>query len=339
MPSRLYKPLALAVFTALSLPALAVQVSDMSVFSAAGQPLRMDIELTDVGINPAATLVRVASAEEHARLGLTRPAWADGVRFKLLQGQGEKVVARASTSAPVTDDFVSFLVYIRADGQSRLQQVAAKPGGQAIAASSAKAIADNAAATKPKPKPKAPVAEAAPAVAEAPAAPAPVAAPASKPAPVASKPVASKPAAAAPAADTAEGIAQERKALNQGLEAAKAQVSDLESQLKALDAREASLKGAQAPAAEASAAPAPEAAPADAAPAADAAASDAATTDAAAAPAAEPAPAAEAAPAADKSSNDQDHFSPVPFLIMLGVFGLLAGLSHLFRRRTDSLPS
>lgn len=138
MLKRSCQPLALAVLVAMSAPAGAVAVNDMAVWSEAGAPLRMDIELADV--NPARlgdASVRVASAEDHERLGVTRPGWADQVRFKLIKTASGKLVARATTSAAVPGDYVSFLVYIRADGQSRLQQVAgtgqAEAGGQAQA--------------------------------------------------------------------------------------------------------------------------------------------------------------------------------------------------------------
>lgn len=47
----------------------------------------------------------------------------------------------------------------------------------------------------------------------------------------------------APGADTLEAISQERAALQQGLQAAQAQVADIEARLKALDEREAALTG------------------------------------------------------------------------------------------------
>lgn len=252
MLKRSCQPLALAILVAMSAPAGAVAVNDMAVWSEAGAPLRMDIELADV--NPARlgdASVRVASAEDHERLGVTRPGWADQVRFKLIKTASGKLVARATTSAAVPGDYVSFLVYIRADGQSRLQQVAGKVAAASLAPAevSADMMVESAPApAKPKPvaKPK-PKVEAAPVVASEPT-PAPVAAPdpvAPAPAPMEAAVVAAPAAEAmpAPGADSIEAISQERAALQQGLQAAQAQVADIEARLKALDEREAALTG------------------------------------------------------------------------------------------------
>ena len=118
--------LALLLGTATT-PALAVSVNDMVVWSATNQPLRMDVELVDLqGANVRDLSVVVASAAEHERVGLKRPDWADSVRFKIISSADGKVVARASSSAAVSSEFVSFMVSIRAAGIAQLQQVASK---------------------------------------------------------------------------------------------------------------------------------------------------------------------------------------------------------------------
>lgn len=204
-----------AFMLALSGPVAAIGVNNMVAWSASDKPLRMDIELTDLGAARAADVtVRVASAADHARLGLTRPAWADDVSFRVLASSDQRVIVRASTSQPVSGDSVNFLVEIQALGGGSLQQLAsslsdsasplASPSARPVErqpwSSSASDFADKP-VTRPRPKAK-PVAKAAPAPVAAPAAaPEPAPAPAPAPVPVAKAAPAPVPVAkAAPAA-------------------------------------------------------------------------------------------------------------------------------------------
>lgn len=191
------------------LPAQAISVNDMVVWSASNKPLRMDIELVDLqGVRVSDIRLSIASSAEHERVGLTRPEWADSVSFKVIALDSGKVIARASSGQSVNADFVSFLVSIRGAGIGQLQQVASKisadgaaplasPQAESVAPRTAKTAAVTAFADKPVSKP---VAKSVP-VEDRVAAPAPApvakAAPAVKPAP-APKPVA--PVAAAPVA-------------------------------------------------------------------------------------------------------------------------------------------
>lgn len=301
MPRLPRSALTLALLATLAAPAGAITVNDMVAWSAPGQPLRMDVELGEV--NGGDVSLRVGTAAEHARLGLTRPEWADSVRFQILKNNG-KTIARALGSQPVGESFISLVVEIRSAGDARLQQLGSRPAAGAPLASpsaqpeaakaearpatvrrepapdlsnqmdpSAKpftlkaapaATTDAAPASAAKPLPKT-VVKAAPVVmAAAPApAPAPMPAPVAAPEPVADLSVTESPVPEA-GPDTAESLAQERTALEQGLEAAKAQVADIESQLQALSARERALNGEPAPE-EAASVEAPAAAPADAA--------------------------------------------------------------------------
>lgn len=194
-----------------ALPAQAISVNDMVVWSASSKPFRMDIELVDLqGTRVSDIRVSIASSAEHERVGLTRPEWADSVSFKVLAPESGKVVVRASSSKPVDADFVSFLVSIRGSGIGQLQQVASKistdgaaplasPQAEAVAPRAEKAAATTAFADKPVSKPvskSVPVEDRVATPAPAPAAVV-KAAPVVKPAP-APKPAA--PAAAAPAA-------------------------------------------------------------------------------------------------------------------------------------------
>lgn len=278
---KLFQATCLAIATlGLSATAQAFTVENMSAWSAAKQPLRMDIELGDLAITNANEVqVRVASEAEHARLGLTRPSWGDNVRFQMITLPNFHVVARATTADAFPDERVSFVVNISTAGEGRLQQVGSALGLQPIAAKNppperpvikitpekkpvevvdSKPAASN--AVKPvsiqsQAKPYNPTVESVAPVAKAetskPAAeaPAPSKKPAAKPVtPVAKKPVevAAAPVVAAkpaqPAQSSAPTSSQDRATLEQGLKAAKAQVADLEAQIAAFDS--AAAKGA-----------------------------------------------------------------------------------------------
>lgn len=226
--SNLIRTACLSLATLLATPAFALQVDAMSAWSNASEPLRMDIKLSDLnGAQARDVRVFVASERAHSNVGLSRPAWADAVYFEIIPSGNDAVVARAMGSKPVTDSRVSLLLEIQAGSTGRLQQVYSELGQSALASKSA----PKPAAT---PAPKAIAADPR-AKSYDPSAPAPQ----PKPAKAAAKP------AATPAPAPAVEPVTDREALEQGLQAAKAQVADLEAQLAALDA-------ASAPAAEAS---------------------------------------------------------------------------------------
>lgn len=261
--------LALALMMAtVSTPALAVSVNDMVVWSATNQPLRMDIELVDLqGANLRDLSVSVASSAEHTRVGLSRPDWADNVRFKIIALPSGKVIARATSSAAVEGDFVSFMVSIRAAGIGQLQQVASKvssDGAEPLAPAQAAAVAPRSEPSQPaaatftdKPAAKPAVKPAAKAAATPVAAPAPAPAPAPKPvaapAPVVAAPVAVQPSpepaelVAAAEADSAEVLADvgaeptleslqsERTQMLQQITDLQTRVTELDQQIAALN--------------------------------------------------------------------------------------------------------
>lgn len=237
-------------------PALAVSVNDMVVWSAANQPLRMDIELVDLrGADVRDLRVSVASDNEHERVGLTRPSWADSVRFTIIALPSGKIIARATSSAVVSADFVSFMVSIRGAGISQLQQVASKVtagGAEPIAAPDAQAVLPRR-ELEPDAKPAAtsfadkPMVKAVPAATPKPAAaPAPVAKPAPTSVAEAPSPAPAELVAAAEAdndmvlADvgsepTLESLQAEREQVQQQITDLQARVTELDQQINALN--------------------------------------------------------------------------------------------------------
>ncbi len=115
---------ALAWGMALAMPAGAITVSDMRAVAAAGSPLNVEIELTDLfGIAEKDIVVTPASADEHAGLGMARPAWLDQLHFSVVRGEQGQVLARAAGPQMAPGQRVSFLVMIAWPGHARLQQV------------------------------------------------------------------------------------------------------------------------------------------------------------------------------------------------------------------------
>lgn len=132
----------LACGLALAVPAAAITVSDMRVVSAVGEPLTVDIELADLfGTSEKDISVVAASAADHLRLGMTRPAWLGQLRFLVVRSEQGQVLARGSIAEVVQEPRVSFLVQIAWPGHVRLQQVAAtvRQPGDPVASSAVSA--------------------------------------------------------------------------------------------------------------------------------------------------------------------------------------------------------
>lgn len=319
----------LAAALVLAAPASAITVSGMSAWSGPNEPLKMDIALDELGAaKPGDVRVRVASAADHARLGLSRPDWADSVRFTVLD-DGGKLVARARSGESVGDGPVTFIVELQALGGGRLQQVYSALNGSPLASSSASEVTRGEPApratsssyvegepvSKPKPRMSAPKPSR--------PKPAPVAAPAAAPAvEITAEPVAAAaPATAEPAVvvasnadmsapasgqpETLEALQQERAVVQTQLQDAQAMVAQFEARLQALDARETELNAAANP---------------DAA-TTEVAVDEVVSEDVASEPAAEPAP-------AESASGRAPHevFSIVMLafigLILLGIFAV-----------------
>ena len=322
----------LAFLLGLAGPAAAIGVNDMVAWSAPGQPLRMDIELTDLGAARASDIrVRIASDAEHRRFGLTRPDWADSIRFRPLASGGQNVVVRATTSQPVPGDSVSYLVVIEALGQGSLQQVASRLSGSAspLAAADAAEV-PSPSQSQPQPQPVAASrAAAADAFADKPyhAKPQPQAQ--AKAAAVTAKPVVEPAATPAPAPVAAPAPA---KAAAPAPVAVKASVPVTAP--AAAPAAAATPEPAQAPApAEAAAATEPaasDAASADAA-ATDSTGTDTAGTDAAATDSGDATAAPEPADTADSASGQSSLEGPTGPMeaMMLVLLALLIGSAFL----------
>lgn len=161
-----------AMVLALPAPALALSVGDMRARSQVGEPLRLELTLTDLRGVPASEIsVSLAWAEDHQRLGVPYPEWGEQLRSVLVPEAGDRATLYLTSPQRMTGPGVTMLLRIVWPGHLSLQQVYV---------------------TLPEPeraRPAPPVALPAPAPAVAPAA-MPVTAPASGPAP---EPAAAKP--------------------------------------------------------------------------------------------------------------------------------------------------
>lgn len=172
--------------------AWAATIGQVSAYSSANKPLRMDIELVDLqGVRINDVFMRVADEIDHERFGLQRPAWADGSFARVLNKDSDSFVARLSSTRAVPDSNVDFVVELRAGSAVTWHKVSASLGsGSPLVAVPA----------EPKPvaaKPAAPKPVATTAVAPQPIVeqPAPVSTPAPAPAPEAAPEPASAPEA------------------------------------------------------------------------------------------------------------------------------------------------
>lgn len=165
--------------------AWAATIGQVSAYSSANKPLRMDIELVDLqGARINDVFMRVADEIDHERFGLQRPAWADGSFARVLNKDSDSLVARLSSTRAVSDSNVDFVVELRAGSAVTWHKVSASLGsGSPLVA----------APVEPKP------------VAPKPAAPKPVATTAVAPQPIVEQPV-PVPAPAPVAAQVADEV-------------------------------------------------------------------------------------------------------------------------------------
>lgn len=128
----------------------AAAIGQVSAYSSANKPLRMDIELVDLqGARINDVFLRVADELDHERFGLQRPAWADGSFARILNKDSDSFVARLISSRAVSDSNVDFVVELRAGSAVTWHKISASLGsGSPLVAVPVE--------PKPAPKPAAP---------------------------------------------------------------------------------------------------------------------------------------------------------------------------------------
>lgn len=106
--------LAIAAATALSSGlAQALELGELTLKSAANQPLVAEIELRDVAALTAPEIVPgLASPEEFARAGLDRQAFLNQLSFTPVINPGGRSVIQVTSAAPLPEPLVKFLVQV-----------------------------------------------------------------------------------------------------------------------------------------------------------------------------------------------------------------------------------
>jgi pilus assembly protein FimV len=106
--------LAIAAASALSSGmAHALGLGELSVKSTLNQPLVAEIELTEAqGLNAAQVVPSLATTADFAQAGVTRQAFLDDLTFTPVINANGRSVLRITSSKPVRDPFVKFLVQV-----------------------------------------------------------------------------------------------------------------------------------------------------------------------------------------------------------------------------------
>jgi pilus assembly protein FimV len=106
--------LAIAAASALSSGmAQALGLGELSVKSTLNQPLVAEIELTDAqGLNAAQVVPSLATTADFAQAGVTRPAFLSDLTFTPVINENGRSVLRITSSRPVLEPYVKFLVQV-----------------------------------------------------------------------------------------------------------------------------------------------------------------------------------------------------------------------------------
>lgn len=104
----------------------ALAVRDLQTKSALGEPFQGEIELVEVGdLNADEIKVSLATQEDFERLGVERVYFLTDLRFDVVLNAGGRSFVKISSSKPVREPFLDFVVRIAWPGNTRLQGVTA----------------------------------------------------------------------------------------------------------------------------------------------------------------------------------------------------------------------
>ncbi|HEX5361944.1 MAG TPA: FimV/HubP family polar landmark protein [Fluviicoccus sp.] len=141
----------------------ALAVRDIQTKSALGQPLRVEIELSDLGdLSSEDIKVGIATQEDFARLGIERVLFLTELRFDVIVNSGGRSFIRISSSKRVSEPFLDFVIRISWPGNTRLQELPILLDPPVVASSRVPepaapvvAVVEPAPAAKPEPAPAA----------------------------------------------------------------------------------------------------------------------------------------------------------------------------------------
>ncbi len=102
----------------------ALAIRDIQTKSALGQPLRVEIELSELGdLSNDDIHVSLATPEDFSRLGIERTYFLSELRFEVDVNPGGRSVIRVSSNKRVTEPYLDFIVRISWPGNTRLQEL------------------------------------------------------------------------------------------------------------------------------------------------------------------------------------------------------------------------
>lgn len=151
------RKLAVALLSAgVMLPGLghALAVKELQTKSALGEPFRAEVELIELGdLNANEIKVTLASQDDFERMGIDRVFFLSDLRFDVEVNPGGRSIIRITSSKPVVEPYLDFVVRIAWPGNARLQEVTALLDPPLIADSTAAAVDAPVAAAEPAPAP------------------------------------------------------------------------------------------------------------------------------------------------------------------------------------------
>ncbi len=104
----------------------ALAVRDVQTKSALGEPFQAEVELAELGdLNADEIKVSLATQEDFERLGIERVYFLTDLRFDVVVNQAGRSYIRVTTSKPVREPYLDFVVRIAWPGNARLQNVTA----------------------------------------------------------------------------------------------------------------------------------------------------------------------------------------------------------------------
>lgn len=173
------RKLAVALLSAgVLLPGLghALAVKELQTKSALGEPFRGEVELMELGdLNADEIKISLATQEDFERMGIDRVFFLNDLKFDVVVNQAGRSFIKITSSKPVVEPYLDFVMRIAWPGNARLQEVTALLDPPVASAAAAPVVNNAVSSAAPEPTPApAPAPEAAPA-------PAPVEVPAAAP--------------------------------------------------------------------------------------------------------------------------------------------------------------
>jgi pilus assembly protein FimV len=94
-------------------PAWGLGLGEIELDSALNEPLAARIDLVDVqGLQPVDVMVSLASAQDFQRVGVERFFFLTDLRFEVAVGDGGSMTVKVSSTQPITEPYLNFLVEV-----------------------------------------------------------------------------------------------------------------------------------------------------------------------------------------------------------------------------------